>query len=147
VTRGTRPKKPSSSRGFAHEARRSRGSWGSWGLKTEFFFLFSSRQQLPKKIIIIIIFSSVRVRADAARSCRQQTASAGEGGGEGRRGREQMRPRGRAVSAWTQGCVRVVASVLPLGNFITDAIVRPSHGRPSGHRPIVRLFVRPLSSA
>jgi hypothetical protein len=29
VTRGTRPKKPSSSRGFA------RGTWGSWGLKTE----------------------------------------------------------------------------------------------------------------
>src|SRR5665811_1004311 len=29
VTRGTRPKKPSSSRGFAREARRA------WGLKTE----------------------------------------------------------------------------------------------------------------
>jgi hypothetical protein len=32
VTRGTRPKKPSSSRGFAREAR---GVWGFWGLKTE----------------------------------------------------------------------------------------------------------------
>jgi hypothetical protein len=32
VTRGTRPKKPSSSRGFAREARRARGSRG---LKTE----------------------------------------------------------------------------------------------------------------
>jgi hypothetical protein len=32
VTRGTRPKKPSSSRGFAHEAR---GARGVWGLKTE----------------------------------------------------------------------------------------------------------------
>jgi hypothetical protein len=32
VTRGTRPKKPSSSRGFACKARRA---WGSWGLKTE----------------------------------------------------------------------------------------------------------------
>jgi hypothetical protein len=38
VTRGTRPKKPSSSRGFAHEAhgaRGVRGFWGFWGLKTE----------------------------------------------------------------------------------------------------------------
>jgi hypothetical protein len=32
VTRGTRPKKPSSSRGFAREAR---GARGVWGLKTE----------------------------------------------------------------------------------------------------------------
>jgi hypothetical protein len=41
VTRGTRPKKPSSSYGFAREARRARGSWG---LKIEnrtfFSFLF-----------------------------------------------------------------------------------------------------------
>jgi hypothetical protein len=53
VTRGTRPKKPSSSRGFACEARAAQaaqgtgGSWGSWGLKTEtehFFPLFSSNQ-------------------------------------------------------------------------------------------------------
>jgi hypothetical protein len=32
VTRRTRPKKPSSSRGFAREAW---GFWGFWGLKTE----------------------------------------------------------------------------------------------------------------
>jgi hypothetical protein len=40
VTRGTKPKKPSSSHGFACEAR---GARGSWGLKTEnrnFFFSF-----------------------------------------------------------------------------------------------------------
>jgi hypothetical protein len=56
VTRGTRPKKPSSSRGFARAARGARGaqgswgSWGSWGLKTEHFFpLFSSSQQPKKK--------------------------------------------------------------------------------------------------
>jgi hypothetical protein len=36
VTRATRPKKPSSSRGFAREAS---GAWGSWGPKIEFFFL------------------------------------------------------------------------------------------------------------
>jgi hypothetical protein len=38
VTRGTRPKKPSSSRGFTREAR---GSWGSWGLKIENQNIFS----------------------------------------------------------------------------------------------------------
>jgi hypothetical protein len=43
VTRGTRPKKPSS-RGFAHEAR---GAWGSWGLKTENRTFFSSLFQQP----------------------------------------------------------------------------------------------------
>jgi hypothetical protein len=41
VTRGTRPKKPSSSRGFARGARGVWGVWGVWGfwgfwgLKTE----------------------------------------------------------------------------------------------------------------
>jgi hypothetical protein len=62
VTRGTRPKKPFSSRNFTREAlgargtrgtRGTRGSWGSWRSwesKTEIFFpLFSSRQQQPKK--------------------------------------------------------------------------------------------------
>jgi hypothetical protein len=29
------------------------------------------------------------------------------------------------------------------GNFKKDATVRPSHGRPHGHRPIVRPSVRP----
>jgi hypothetical protein len=52
VTRGIRPKKPSSSRGCACEARRARGVWGFWGLKTENrkpkISLFPSRQQLPK---------------------------------------------------------------------------------------------------
>jgi hypothetical protein len=42
VTRGTRPKKPSSSCGFVCEARGARGSWGSWGLKTENRTFFSS---------------------------------------------------------------------------------------------------------
>jgi hypothetical protein len=35
VTRGTRPKKPFSSHGFAREARGARGVWGFWGLKTK----------------------------------------------------------------------------------------------------------------
>jgi hypothetical protein len=37
-----------------------------------------------------------------------------------------------------QARVRADTSVLPLGNFITDATVHRSHGRPSGHRPTVR---------
>jgi hypothetical protein len=39
------------------------------------------------------------------------------------------------VSVWTHGHVRVDVPIYPLGNFITDAIVRPSHGQPNGHRP------------
>jgi hypothetical protein len=39
--------------------------------------------------------------------------------------------------------IRADASVLPLGNFITDATMRPRHGRLSGHRPTVRLYIRP----
>jgi hypothetical protein len=39
VTKGTRPKKPSSSRGFA---RVNGGVWGTWGLKTENQTFFSS---------------------------------------------------------------------------------------------------------
>jgi hypothetical protein len=57
----------------------------------------------------------------------------------------RSRPRGCAyvrtnVSpfARTHGCVRADASVLPPCNFIMDATVRLSHGRPSGHRPTVR---------
>jgi hypothetical protein len=68
VTRGTWPKKPSCSRGFAREAREARGVrefWGFWGLKTETEnqkpkieknSLFPSRQQLPKKIKNKILF-------------------------------------------------------------------------------------------
>jgi hypothetical protein len=49
VTRGTRPKKPSSSRGFACEARGARGVcgfWGFWGLKTE-----NRKLKIEKKIL------------------------------------------------------------------------------------------------
>jgi hypothetical protein len=41
--------------------------------------------------------------------------------------------------AWTLPVrVRADASVLPPGNFKKDTTVRPSHGRPRGHRPTVR---------
>jgi hypothetical protein len=46
------------------------------------------------------------------------------------------RPRGRE-------CVRADAAVLPPCNFKKDATVHLSHGRPHGHRPIVRPSVRP----
>jgi hypothetical protein len=52
-----------------------------------------------------------------------------------------MRPLGRTLSAWMRR-VCADASVLLLGNFITDATVRPSHGRLNGHRPTVRPSVR-----
>jgi hypothetical protein len=47
------------------------------------------------------------------------------------------------VSARTRVRVRANAGVLPPGNFKKDATVRPSHGRPRGHRPIVHPSVRP----
>jgi hypothetical protein len=53
-------------------------------------------------------------------------------------GVDAARPRGRCPSARMHSRVHADARVLPLGNFITDATVRPSHGRPSGHRPTVR---------
>jgi hypothetical protein len=42
VTRGTRPKKPSSSRGFACKARGAREARESWGLKTKHFYNYFS---------------------------------------------------------------------------------------------------------
>jgi hypothetical protein len=57
VTRGTRPKKPFSSRGFAREARGAWGAWGAWRLKTEnqnYFLSFQDGNNYQRKIIIII---------------------------------------------------------------------------------------------
>jgi hypothetical protein len=55
-------------------------------------------------------------------------------------------PNPLASMAWTL-CVCADASVVIPSNFITDAIVHPSDGRPSGHRlticPSVCPFVRP----
>jgi hypothetical protein len=49
-----------------------------------------------------------------------------------------MRPHGR---------VRADAPCFTLGNFKKDATVRPSHGRPRSHRPIVHPSVRPKTSS
>jgi hypothetical protein len=46
-----------------------------------------------------------------------------------------------ASMAWTPACPRG-HQYFTLGNFITDATVRPSHGRPYGHRPTVRPSIR-----
>jgi hypothetical protein len=50
-----------------------------------------------------------------------------------------FRPRGRTRAfARTHGRIRADASCFIPGNFKKDATVRLSHGRPRGHRPIVR---------
>jgi hypothetical protein len=100
--------------------------------KLKFFSLFSNWQQLPKNknnFYFIFIFFS-RVCLDATRPSGLQTVSAGEGGG------------GMSAFARTVGCVHADVSVLRPCNFITDATVHPSHGRPSGHCPIVCPSVR-----
>jgi hypothetical protein len=80
-------------------------------------------------------------RVGSARGRRGVRGRGGEGGrGEGGRGREA----GSAFT-WTHRRVHADASILSPGNFITDAIVRPSHRRPNGHRPIVRPSVHPSS--
>jgi hypothetical protein len=68
-----------------------------------------------------------------------------EGEGEGREGEGRV---GRCVR--TDAHVRVDAKLCPRGrecstpgNFQKDATVRPSHGRPRGHRPTVHPSVRP----
>jgi hypothetical protein len=59
-----------------------------------------------------------------------------------------LRPRERIVaSARTHGQVRADAPCFIPGNFKKDAIVRLSHGRPRGHRLIVRPSVHPRTSA
>jgi hypothetical protein len=47
-----------------------------------------------------------------------------------------------ASSVRTHGRVRADAPCFIPGNFKKNATVRPSHGRPRGHRPIVRPSIR-----
>jgi hypothetical protein len=100
VTRGTRPKKPSSSRGFAcatHGARGARGAWGSWGLKTEnlnFFLSFqagNNYQKIFKKINLFFIFYFFRASVRTADCVRRRGGGDGTGGGKGGEGRERER--------------------------------------------------------
>jgi hypothetical protein len=93
VTRGTRPKKPFSSCGFAREAR---GARGAWGLKTEHFFpLFSSSQQ-PN---FYFYFFSARTQ-QPVRTGRARGIEGGRGQGD-----DLVRADGH-MSAWTHSRVR-----------------------------------------
>jgi hypothetical protein len=73
-----------------------------------------------------------RVRADASVFARTRACS---------RGRERVRA-DASVSVRTYRRIRTNASVLPPGNFVTDATMRLSHGGPSSHCPTVRLSIR-----
>jgi hypothetical protein len=127
VTRGTRPKKPSSSRGFAREARKARGVWGFWGLKTENRklkidknFSLSKPARTTKKNLLLFYFI-FRVRANGYASARTHCR----------------------IRADASACARTpLVFFFTPGNFKKDATVRLSHGRPRGHRPIVRPSVR-----
>jgi hypothetical protein len=132
VTRSTRPKKPSSC-GFAREAR------GSWGLKTEIFLsLFqpaTTTKFIKKNKIYFLKF--FRASARTTDCIHADVREGGEGrGGEGRGGREEQA---------TDALGLLGRADLSRDNFITDAIVRPGYGQPSGHHLTVRPSVRPSS--
>jgi hypothetical protein len=74
----------------------------------------------------------IRVRADASVVARTRACA---------RGRERVRA-DASVSVRTYRRIRTNASVLPPGNFVTDATMRLSHGGPSSHCPTVRLSIR-----
>jgi hypothetical protein len=127
VTRGTRSKKPSFSRGFAREARGTqgtRGTRGSWGLKTEnqiFFFSFpagNNYQQQPKLFRASARTQPVRTDAREGASEHVRRARGREGGREG--GREEQ----AASADWLHLCGRLSAS-MRIGSVHADALVRP----------------------
>jgi hypothetical protein len=105
VTRGTRPKTPSSSHGFAREARGAREFRGFWGLKTEnrkpkivnckLFLSFQAGNNYQKNIYFYFLFLFSRPRG-------QQ-----RGGKE--RGREGDASTRTPMSLRTLGCVRADA--------------------------------------
>jgi hypothetical protein len=101
VTRGTRPKKTSSSRGFACEARGALGAWGaggsggSWGSKTEILFslfLFKPATTTKNKLKVIFYYYYFFKRLHpCGRSPSERTADyvrwgRGTGGGKGGEG-------------------------------------------------------------
>jgi hypothetical protein len=136
VTRGTRPKKPSSSRDFARGAREAQGGRGG-------------KERGGRE-------RGGRERGGRGQG-REVSSSAQIGLCPRRRingsARTHLCPRGRMVaSARTRSClrgrqrVRADAHCFTLGNFKKDATVCPSHGRPRGHRPTVRPSVRSKTS-
>jgi hypothetical protein len=116
MTRGTRPKKPSCSRGFACKARGSRrtwGTWGTWGLKTEnriFFFSFQAGNNCQKKNFKNKIkYLFIYFRASASVQTADYVRRGGGRGGEAREGTNASartpRVRARVVTA-TDGQTR-----------------------------------------
>jgi hypothetical protein len=146
VTRGIRPKKPSSSRGFAREARGVQGVRGVRGVQGVHGVLGVPGLKTENGKLNFYFFSCPRGCSPA--SMRTAEGREGEGGGEGRGGRERggegdasartpMFARTWA-SARSHPSVHADAPCFTSGNFKKDATVRPSHRCPRGHRPIVR---------
>jgi hypothetical protein len=91
-------------------------------LKIEKKFSLSKPATTTKKKLNFFIFYFFIVRADAPPHPRGRTLASAQ----------------TPMSARTHCRVRTDALCFTLGNFKTDTTVRPSHGRPHGHRPIVR---------
>jgi hypothetical protein len=156
VTRGTRPKKPSSSRDFACEFYGARGVWevwGFWGLKTENckFLFFQAGNNYQKKILFFIfIFIFIffpRVRANH----RLRPQGRGKGReGEVRGGRKCVRPRRRPCPHGRWGASADALMSARTGVFYSRELHNGCYSasesrttqRPSSDRPTVR----PLSS-
>jgi hypothetical protein len=85
------------------------------------------------------------VHADTlARPCRASVGVWGEGGGEGQGGADaRLCPHGRRGASARTGSRLHGRERLTPDNCITDATMRPSHGRPSGCRSSVCPSVRP----
>jgi hypothetical protein len=122
VSRGTRPKKPSSSRGFARKACGARGFQGFWGLKTKNQKLkiencksLSKPETTTKKIFKTIFILFLFLFIASARTqpyVRVDAGTAGEGG-RGGGADAKMLPSKRSMSALTRVRVLAEASVLP----------------------------------
>jgi hypothetical protein len=119
VTRGTRPKKPSSSRGFARGAQGAGGAWGSWELKTEnrtffssFFQQTNTKKKIKEKILLLFYFFEHprHIRTDGLRSHGHISPSTQ---GKGVRGRARVR--GREVP--TRAYVCADAGARPCGRI------------------------------
>jgi hypothetical protein len=111
VTRRTRLKKPSSSRGFARGARGTRGSWGSWGLKTEnrtFFLAANIQKKFNFLIFNFYFFACLHGRnSPSAQGEREGVQREGEGKEMTSSARTGLCPHGCIVaSARTRLCLR-----------------------------------------
>jgi hypothetical protein len=159
VTRGTRPKKPSSSRGLAHEARGARGVWGVRGfrgLKTENCkkkILFPSRQQLPNFYFFIFLFFSRPHGQPRGQPRGGRERGEGEGGGEGREGEGGRGRGGRCIRAGAH--VRADASASARTRLVLSQVtskrtlqcVQVTDAPAAIVRSSVRPFVYPKTSA